>query len=71
MDFQDIKLELIRLIIAIENKTILSKLLSVLRSESDDFWLELSESEKQEIQFGISQLDNGQRVSFKESQLTK
>tara|TARA_A100000171_G_C2124641_1_gene142784 strand:- start:1661 stop:1876 length:216 start_codon:yes stop_codon:yes gene_type:complete len=63
MDIQDTKLELIRLIITIENKSILSKLLSVLRSEND-FWLELSESEKQEIQLGISQLDNGQRVSL-------
>tara|TARA_R110001592_G_scaffold86677_3_gene255842 strand:+ start:2286 stop:2498 length:213 start_codon:yes stop_codon:yes gene_type:complete len=68
MDIQDTKLELIRLIIAIENKSILSKLLSVLRSEND-FWLELSESEKQEIQLGISQLENGQRIPLKESQL--
>jgi len=34
------------------------------KSEQEDFWLELSEIEKEEIQFGIKQLDSGKGVSF-------
>lgn len=64
MDIQTAKLELVKLIIGIDNKSIIDKLLSALKSENNDFWLDLSESEKQEIQFGIDQLDSGHRVSL-------
>lgn len=64
MDIQTAKLELVKLIIGIDNKSIIYKLLSALKSENNDFWLDLSESEKQEIQFGIDQLDSGHRVSL-------
>ncbi|GEM_PF-6145808 len=31
-----------------------------------DFWLELSDPQKQEIRTGINQLDSGQRISLED-----
>jgi len=64
MDLQTLKLELVRLIINIDNKNIIDKLIRVLRDEEEDFWLELSEKEKKEIKAGIGQLDSGQGISL-------
>ena len=43
---------------------VFQKISDFIKSESTDFWSELSLSEKQEIEKGIEQLDNGQRVKF-------
>jgi hypothetical protein len=64
MDIQATKLELVKLIVNIENGKVIDKLLRVLKSEKEDFWLELSEIEKEEIQIGIKQLDSGNRISI-------
>ncbi len=66
MDIHASKLELVKLIVNIENKKIIEKLLKVLKSEEEDFWLELTESEKEEIKLGISQLESGQRISLED-----
>jgi hypothetical protein len=36
--------------------------LNVLKAEKEDFWFELSDTEKQEIELGIKQLDAGERI---------
>lgn len=64
MDIQSAKLELVKLIVNIDNPKIINKLIKVLKSEKEDFWLELTEKERQEIKLGISQLDSGQRISL-------
>jgi hypothetical protein len=64
MDLQTSKLELVKLIVNIDNKKVIEKLLKVLKSEKEDFWFELSEDEKLEIALGIKQLESGQRTSF-------
>ena len=64
MDIQTSKLELVKLIINIDNQKIIDKLIRVLKSGEEDFWLELSEQERKEIELGIKQLDSGQRISF-------
>ena len=64
MDIESSKLELVKLIVNINNQKIIDKLLKVLKSEQEDFWLELSEQERQEIKLGISQLESGQRISL-------
>lgn len=66
MDIHASKLELVKLIVNIENKKIIDKLIKVLKSEEEDFWLELTESEKEEIKLGISQLESGQRISLED-----
>jgi hypothetical protein len=66
MNLQTSKLELVKLIVNIDNKKMIDKLLKVLKSEKEDFWFELSERERQEIKLGIEQLDSGQRISFED-----
>lgn len=66
MDIQASKLELVKLIINIDNQTVIDKILKVLKSEQDDFWLELSPREQEEIEIGIKQLDAGHRTSLDE-----
>ena len=85
MDIQASKLVLVRLIINIDNKKIIDKVLTILKSEKEDFWparhnlsignsvnrsggLELSTEEKEEIELGIKQLDDGQRISWDDFQ---
>lgn len=64
MDLQTSKLELVKMIVNIDNQNIINKLLMVLKSEEEDFWLELSDQDRQEIELGINQLDSGQRISL-------
>ncbi len=66
MDIQTAKIELAKLILSIDSPSLIAKIKELLTKESSDFWYTLSESEKQEIIFGIDQLDNGQRISFEE-----
>ena len=64
MDIQTTKIELVKLILNIDNKRIVEKILNLIKSEQSDFWNELSRQEQKEIQLGIKQLDAGRRISF-------
>jgi hypothetical protein len=64
MDLQTSKLELFKLIINIDNQKIIDKLITILKSGEEDFWIELSEQERKEIELGIKQLESGERISF-------
>lgn len=64
MDLQTSKLELIKLVVNIDNQKAIEKLIKVLKSEEEDFWIELSDQERQEISHGIAQLESGQRISL-------
>lgn len=66
MDIHASKLELVKLIVNIDNPNIIDKLIRFLKSEQEDFWIELTESEKEEIKLGISQLESGQRISLED-----
>ena len=63
MDIQTSKLELVKRIVDIDNPATIDSLLSIL-NEADEQTTGLSESEKQEIELGIEQLDRGQRISM-------
>ena len=64
MSLQTSKIELVKMILNIENVEFISKISNFMKQESVDFWSELSLTEKQEIEKGIQQLDNGQRIEF-------
>jgi hypothetical protein len=64
MDIQSTKIELAKFILGIENPGLIQKLMDFLKSESQDWHTELSDSEKEEIEIGLKQLDSGQRISF-------
>ena len=63
MDIQTSKLELVKRIVDINNPATIDSLLSILK-QADEKPTGLSESEKQEIEFGIEQLDRGRRISM-------
>ena len=64
MSIQTTKLELIKLILSVENPTIIKKISSLLKNETSDFWNDLSDSQKEEIKLGMKQLDEGQGISW-------
>ncbi|MEZ5007311.1 MAG: hypothetical protein R2728_01595 [Chitinophagales bacterium] len=66
MDIQTSKIELTKLILGIENKKVIDKIINLIKSEQSDFWNDLSPNEKDEIQLGINQLNAGKRVSLEE-----
>ncbi len=66
MDIQSSKIELAKLILNIESPDLIIKIKKLLTKETGDFWLTLSDSEKEKIKFGINQLDKGLRVSVDE-----
>lgn len=66
MDLHASKLELVRLIMNIDNQNVINKLIKALKSKDEDFWLELTNEEKKEIELGIKQLDSGQRISLED-----
>ena len=55
MDIQTSKIELAKLILNIESPDLLLKLKDLIMNEYGDFWSILSQSEKEEISFGIQQ----------------
>jgi hypothetical protein len=64
MDIQTSKIELAKLILSIENPTIIEKIKDLLKSESIDFAETLTEYEKEEIEMAIQLLNQGHKTSF-------
>jgi hypothetical protein len=53
------KLELIQWLSTIEDSTIIEKIMDLRKKESKDWWNSISESEKESIQKGILDADDG------------
>ncbi|MGM0635466.1 MAG: hypothetical protein ACQESK_05335 [Bacteroidota bacterium] len=70
MDIQTTKLELLKTIMDNENAEFIQRVADFVKKEKTDFWDELSLSEQKEIKQGISELNEGKRVSY-ESFLNK
>ena len=64
MDIQASKIELAKIILSIENTEFIEKIKNFIAKEKNDFWDDLTASEKAEIEIGIKQLDNGERTSY-------
>lgn len=64
MDIQSSKIELVKIILNIENDKFIEKITEFIQKEKVDFWDELSVSEQQEIEKGITELNKGKRVEF-------
>ena len=64
MDLQTSKIELAKLILSLENIEFVEKLKTYIVRENKDFWNVLSLSEKEEIDKGIKELENGEKISF-------
>lgn len=66
MNIEASKLELVKLIVNIDNKEIIDKLIKAIKSDDDDFWTGLTTLEKDEIRMGLKQLEEGKRISLDE-----
>ena len=66
MDLQSSKIELTKLILNIDNPGLIKKIKDLLIRESSDFWMELTENQKEELKMGIQQLNDGNRISIED-----
>ena len=66
MDIQASKIELAKMILDLEDSKLIEKVRKLITREKKDFYDELSEDQKLEIQFGIDQLDRGEKVSWED-----
>lgn len=63
MDIQAVKLELMQKLLNTEEEQVLGKVKEILDQQSEkDWWDELSLEEKQEIEEGLAQADNGELI---------
>lgn len=60
MDIQALKIELVKQILALESKELLDKIYTTLKKEEKDFWSALSADQKQEVEIGRKQVQNGE-----------
>ena len=66
MDIKTSKIELAKIILDIENPSLIQKIYNLVTQETGDFWQTLSDRDKSEIQLGISQLNKKERILFDE-----
>jgi len=66
MDTQASKIELARLILELEDPKLINKIRELLLDESSRFRKSLTEEEKEEIELGLEQLNQGERISFED-----
>lgn len=65
MDIQLEKLELIKIIAETEDVSLIKSLKKLLKKEKNDWWDELSDEQKADIEEGIADADAGRVVSYK------
>lgn len=66
MDMQTTKIELMRLILGIDNPQIISRISDLVKSETSDFWDELSLEQQAEVNQAIQELDAGKGMNWSE-----
>jgi hypothetical protein len=66
MDFQATKEELAKMILESDDSKLIDKVRKLLFKEKKDFYDEFTEDQKLEIQYGIEQLDRGERISWED-----
>ncbi len=59
INIQNKKLELIQWLSTIEDKSLIEKILQLREKENEDWWQEISNSEKESIEKGLKDADEG------------
>ena len=59
MNIQNTKIELIQWLTTLEDKSLIQKIMDLRKSESKDWWNEISEEEKNSIELGVSDAEKG------------
>ena len=58
MDIEATKLELIQLVLQTQKKSVLEQVKSVFEAQSGDWWDDLTDQDKKEIELGLQDLEN-------------
>ena len=66
MDIKTTKLELLRIIMGIENPGLLERISTLVKSETTDFWDDLTPVQQKEIDQAIQELNSGKGIEWKE-----
>jgi len=65
MDIQSEKIELIRMLLDTENPKIIEFIGKILKREKNsDFWEDLSDQQREEIEKASTQIENGEMVDY-------
>jgi len=70
INLQNTKIELIQWLTTLDDKSLIQKILDLRKSETKDWWNEISDLEKESIEKGISDADNGKLNSHSEARKT-
>ena len=64
MDIQLEKLELIKMLTEIENPVIIKSIKKILTKEKKDWWDDLTEHQKEELELSVKEFERGEVVSY-------
>lgn len=66
MNIQATKIEIAQLVLNETSEVVLKKIKAILTRENSDWWDEISDEERAQIQEGINQADRGELISHQE-----
>jgi hypothetical protein len=64
MDIQLEKLELIKMLTEIENPAIIKSIKKILTKEKKDWWDDLTDHQKEELELSVKEFERGEVVSY-------
>lgn len=64
MNIQNLKIEIVKQVLETESQDLLDKILDTIKKENPDFWHELSDEQKAEIEMSRDQIKNGESESW-------
>lgn len=66
MDIQATKIELMRMILGIENPSVIERISAIIKDETSDWWDELSDSQKEDFRRAKEDIEEGRTISLNE-----
>jgi hypothetical protein len=66
MDIQATKIELMRMILGIENPSVIERISALIKNETSDFWDELTPEQQKDLENAIKELDAGKGMEWNE-----
>lgn len=66
MDIHATKIELMRIILGIENPSVIERIRAMIKNETSDFWDELTLEQQKDIEKAIEELDAGKGMEWNE-----
>jgi len=67
MNIQNAKIDLIQWLTTLEDKSLIQKILELRKTETQDWWNEISDLEKSSIEKGIGDAENGKVTPHSEA----